>query len=388
MKKRLIFFPSDPIIAYIQKGKSYKQLEEYYNPGNMFDEVYCLSPWGEKSEEKIGNITYIRADILDFKKIIKKIHPTVVRGYGGYCCADWVSISKVKGIPYIVSVHDPNPKMIHESLKYADAIICMSDIVKTAVTQLVDVSNTKIYTMGNRIDTNLFCPKKDDCFFEKLNQRYGYGKHILHVGRKSEEKNIETVIKALSYLPKDYSCVFVGRGNCEEYIELAKHNNCLERCFFEQSVANSELPYWYSWCDYFVVPSKWEGFGVVFIEAASCGALIITSDIAPMNTYLNNGENAVLVSDYNNPKSIAEAILHSDEKSSTLRKNARKVGLSFKKEVIDEQEKNIYTQVMSQKPNELVNRDLREYYSYNHCSKFKKIAIKINSKIYQMIYKR
>ncbi len=69
--KKLVFFPSDPIIAYINKGKSYEYLDGYYNPGGYFDEVYCLSPWGEKEREKIGNITYIRDNPCRYKKIIK-----------------------------------------------------------------------------------------------------------------------------------------------------------------------------------------------------------------------------------------------------------------------------------------------------------------------------
>ena len=37
-------------------------------------------------------------------------------------------------------------------------------------------------------------------------------------------------------------------------------------------------------------PSKWEGFGLVFVEAAACGAKIITSDVPPMNEYFSNGK--------------------------------------------------------------------------------------------------
>ena len=43
------------------------------------------------------------------------------------------------------------------------------------------------------------------------------------------------------------------------------------------------------------VPSRGEGFGIVFIEAAACGSVIVTSDIAPMNEFLTNGVNAIFV---------------------------------------------------------------------------------------------
>ena len=52
--KRLVFFPSESIESYIGKGRTYDFLDKYYNPGGYFDEVYCLSPWGDKTEEIIG----------------------------------------------------------------------------------------------------------------------------------------------------------------------------------------------------------------------------------------------------------------------------------------------------------------------------------------------
>lgn len=384
MSKKLVFFPSDPIIAYIEKGKTYKQLEEYYNPGDYFDEVYCLSPWGECDEKVIGKIHYIKADVLEFKKIIKKIHPDIVRGYGGYCCADWASISKVKDIPFVISVHDTNPNLIHDSLKYADALIFMSTAVRDAVFKKVNICHDNTFIMGNRIDTNIFKKKSDDIYFDQLNKKYGYGKHILHIGRKDEQKNIETVIRAMQYLGDDYKCIFIGKGDSAKYQEIAKSCGCENRCFFEQSVSNCELPYWYSWCDYFVVPSRWEGFGVVFIEAAACETLIITSDIAPMNEFLKNGENAILIKDYENPRAIADAILSTENqnlKSLSLKRNAREVGLRFSKDIIDKQEIAIYEKVLSIKANNCVNKELRKKMHPSMKTKVNSFILKLKSKV-------
>lgn len=352
--KKLVFFPSEPIIAYIEKGRTYDFLDQYYNPGGYFDEVYCLSPWGDVKEETIGKIRYIKASPYKFAKIIKKIRPDVVRGYGGYCCADWISINKVEGIPTVVSVHDTNPQLIHDSLKYADGIICMSKVVEHAVKTLIPDVTSNIWIMPNRIDTELFSPKRDNDFFEKLNDKYGHVKHILHVGRKSEEKNIDTVIKSLKYVPDDVNCIFVGRGNCTEYENLARECGVDKRCFFVESVKNDELPLWYSWCDCFCVPSKWEGFGLVFIEAAACEAGIVTSNIAPMNEYLTDGLNSILVDDYENPEKIANAInrvLSNTDDIQQMKKSARAVGLRFRKEAIDKEEIAIYEKMMSCKPN-------------------------------------
>ncbi len=383
--KKLVFFPSDPIKAYIEKGRTYDFLDNYYNPAGFFDEVYCLSPWGDKDYETIGKIHYIKAKPEHFSKIIKRIKPDVVRGYGGYCCADWVSISKVKGIPTVVSVHDTNPELIHQSLAYADEIICMSQAVKDAVQKLVPNVTSNIWVMPNRIDINIYKKKDHQKYFEKLNHCFPGKKHLLHIGRKTKQKNLDTLIEALKYLDDDVVCIFVGRGELQKYQKLAENVGVLDRCFWVDRVASEELPYWYSWCDCFCTPSRWEGFGYVFIEAAACESLIVTSNIGPMNEYLTNMENAILVDDYENPEEIAKAIqwgLNNKIEAEKIKKNARSVGLAFSKNSVDAQEVALYEKAMSLVPNNQINKQLLKSI---RCENFRSIVGKIKGHIKLLI---
>ena len=68
-----------------------------------------------------------------------------------------------------------------------------------------------------------------------------------------------------------------------------------------------------------------------------------------MNEYLNR-DNSILVDDFENPIAIANAILTAVEgdpdEIQRIRKNARKVGLSFSKETVDRQEIEIYRESM------------------------------------------
>src|SRR6185369_10533503 len=105
---------------------------------------------------------------------------------------------------------------------------------------------------------------------------------------------------------------FIGLGDIDTYSALAKECGVADRCFWVGAVKNTELPLWYSWCDCMCTPSRWEGFGIVFIEAAACGAAIVTADIAPMNEYLTP-DSACLVKDYENPGALAESIRRSCE---------------------------------------------------------------------------
>lgn len=360
--KKLVFFPSDPMKEYIEKGRTYEFLDEYYNPGNYFDEVICLSPWGDKTEEKISSIRCIKASPYRLKKIIEKEKPDIVRGYGAYCCADWVSFNKVKGIPTLVSAHDVRRSFIHDSISYADGVICMSNAVKNAVEKYVPGVTSNIWVMPNRIDTTVFSKKNDDKIFSELNNRFSGKYHILHVGRKSYEKNLETVIKALKYLDESVTAVFVGAGDTAKYEELANKEGVSDRCFYVERVENEELPYWYSWCDCMCTPSLCEGFGYVFVEAAACECAIVTSDIGPMNEYLIDEKTALLVKEFENPEIIANAVkkcLSGEEGIAKMKKNARNVGLSFDKSAVAKQEIEIYEKMMSIQPNNLNNNSLK-----------------------------
>ncbi len=347
--KKLAVFPSDPISAYVQQGKSYEYLEGYFNPGDYFDEVYCLSLWGDRAIERKGKIIYIKCKPWEFNKKILELKPDVIRAYGGYISSDLAQLAKVDGIPLIVSVHDTNPVLIHDSVKYADCVVCMAECVKKAVEGILGISGNHICVMPNRIDVDLFSRKSDEEYFDKLDRQFGMGKHILHVGRKTEQKNLDTLIKSLQYLDDDVSAIFVGSGSTEKYLHLAKAIGVDNRCYWVPAVKKEELPLWYSWCDCFCTPSRWEGFGYVFIEAAGCEAPIVTSNIAPMNEYLTDRINSLLVDEYENPEALATSIKNVFNGGVLIEKmcqNARAVGLQFAKDKIDKMEVSIYEKVM------------------------------------------
>jgi len=342
---RLVVVPSDPIAEYEKAG--YDWLERYFNPMSMFDEVIALSPL-EQGERKAHGMTIRGVKDGQFKSLLNSLRPQVVRAYGGYWPSDFVARNRLADIPVVVSVHDSRPDLVHESLRFADRVLCTSGIVqKQVLAQGVEQQRTRI--LPNRIDMNIFAPVTDSGKIGEVAGKFPPGRHILHVGRKSEQKNLDTVIRALKRLPEDYSCVFVGIGDREPYVSIAREEGVAKRCFWVESVKNSELPAWYSWCDCLCTPSRWEGFGIVFIEAAACGAPIVTSDLAPMNEYLSADQSACLVREYENPEAIALAIRKVCEDPSYRKKiseGAMKAAEPFDRKRVDESEVAIYREAM------------------------------------------
>jgi len=346
---RLVVVPSDPIAAYEAAG--YDWLERYYNPEGMFGEVFTLSPL-ETGERQAYGMTIRGVPERGFARALREIGPDVVRGYGGYWAADLVCAQRLPHVPVVVSVHDTRPDLLFRSVPYADRVICMSQ----AVADLVIGKGTapeKVRLLPNRIDTEVFRPVTDGAALGAIRGQFPPGKYLLHVGRKTEQKNLETVLRALALLPGEYRCVFVGLGDKTPYVQLAERLGVAARCFWKDSIRNAELALWYSWCDCMCTPSLWEGFGIVFIEAAACGAAIVTSDIAPMNEYLTPDVSACLVKDFRDPQAVAGAVRRACEDApyrERLRRGAIEAAKPFDRRHVDAAEAAIYREAMTLPP--------------------------------------
>lgn len=102
---------------------------------------------------------------------------------------------------------------------------------------------------------------------------------------------------------------------------------------------------YYSWADCLCTPSRWEGFGIIFIEAAACECPIVASNIAPINEYLSHGVNSWLVDDYENAEILSKAIVDAcskNEKALSITRNARKTAMKFNKTFVDNMEQELY----------------------------------------------
>jgi glycosyltransferase involved in cell wall biosynthesis len=356
-KFHLAVIPSDPLAALKQKGIS-SWLEDYYNPVRFFDKVYLLSPLEKEFRSEFGMIIVPTLQ-NQLKARIKELHIDVVRAYGGYWASDMACYNKVKGVPVIVSVHDTNPQILHESISKADVVFCVSPIVRSLVLKKY-ARHERVWILPNRVNFETMRPSSSP-ESSLLDSAYPYRYRILHVGRKSREKNLDTVIKALRIVGKEYCLVAIGRGNTQDYSELAKAEGVADQCYFLDSIANEDLANYYSWANCVCNPSRWEGFGLVFLEALACAGVVVTSDIPPMNEYITHMRNGLLVRDYENPQELAEMIAVACRDAGvreSIKKMARESIMRFDKKTIDQQEANYYKTVLEMSRNNEFNASL------------------------------
>jgi glycosyltransferase involved in cell wall biosynthesis len=230
----------------------------------------------------------------------------------------------------------------------ADLVFCTSRVVaETARARGVDAS--RIRMLPNRVDRQRFRPDPGDPGAGALRARFAWPYGILHVGRYSREKNLETVIAAVDRLGPEYGLVSVGAGDPGPYRAQAERLGLGDRCVFVGPVPNTDLPSYYRWCTCLCVPSRWEGFGIVFIEAMACGATVVTSAIAPMSEYIRDGASGLLVDDFEDPGAVAAAIRRAcaEQAPRPWGAAAREATLPYAVETVDALEVGLYREAMT-----------------------------------------
>lgn len=133
-------------------------------------------------------------------------------------------------------------------------------------------------------------------------QNFPSGRVILTVGRwlaSERYKGMDTLITALPRLlanRSDVHLVAVGQGDDRAWLEdLAEKNGVRRHVHFLSGLSYAELAACYSACEIFALPSRGEGFGIVYLEAMACGKPVIGGSHGGAPEVIQDGVTGYLV---------------------------------------------------------------------------------------------
>jgi len=140
----------------------------------------------------------------------------------------------------------------------------------------------KIAVGYNTVDVPLFMKKADEARrtdqLETLRRQYP-GKVILYVGRFLEFKRVDLLLDALAKMKQgDWTCLLIGWGPEGDTLRARCEQADLKgKVHFLDYLPPEQLAPYYALARAFVLPSRWEPWGLVVNEAMACGAPVVVS---------------------------------------------------------------------------------------------------------------
>jgi glycosyltransferase involved in cell wall biosynthesis len=196
------------------------------------------------------------------------------------------------------------------STYWADRVIAVSNHLRDEITWMYEVPHWKISTIYNGVN-----PRNYDGAIDPAEVKRGYhigpmDPTILFSGRLVYQKGADLLVEAIPSVLKFYphaKFVFAGDGEMRGHVEhRARQLGVAHATRFLGFQGNGTLTNLYKACDAVCVPSRNEPFGIVLLEAWSCGKPVISTINGGPAEFVWHEVNGLKV--YANPDSIAWGI--------------------------------------------------------------------------------
>ncbi|WP_304681829.1 glycosyltransferase [uncultured Clostridium sp.] len=258
-------------------------------------------------------------------------------------------IAKKYNIPLVITEHSSIKrgkyvrksyyKRIVDSYKSADAIIAVGNGLKNEIEELTNRRDIKV--IGNLVDLSLFDIRdikdnKDEFIFFSLAFLEG-------------EKGFDTLIKSFSrkFKNKKARLIIGGDGTQREWLEgIAKSENIESQVTFVGALSREEVSKYMNKCDAFVLASRYETFGVVYIEALASGKPVIGTFNGGAEGIIN--ENVGILTEIDNVDKLSDAMEYIEKNYKKYNKESLRKYCTqkFSSNVIINKIINVYKEVM------------------------------------------
>lgn len=308
-------------------------------------------------------LSFAQAEGLDYQVV-----------HSHYWLSGWVGLflSRQWGVPHATTFHtlaevkqraqvgNREPQMRayweREIMASAGLVLAFSDHERDAMAQWYQVPRDRIRVLPAGVDTDLFKPHDDP---EACKRALGLdGKRVLlYVGRIEPIKGVDVLLRAVAQLePRDdVQLVIVGgkqRGDREvgRLRRLAQRLELGDAVRFVGTVRQEELACYYSSAEALVLPSHYESFGLVALEAMASGTPVVASRVGGLPTFVRDGETGYLIP-WRCPEGFTErleVILHNEWLRECLGRAGRRRALEMSWNRVAERLQGLYLDLVEE----------------------------------------
>ncbi len=321
------------VITSLQTGGAEKLIVDmvplYSNHGIVVDVLLfdgTDTPFKRKLQEKgirvfqLGYSSCVYNPLFIFKLIpylgkydIVHTHITVCQYFVAF--AKFVSRSKVN---LVTTEHNTtNRRRSIKGFRIIDKFIysCYNAIIsishKTTESLQIYIGNKEnIFTITNGINLSVF---KDAVALNK--EFLVWNKSILITmvaSFRDKQKDQDTVIRAMSLLPDNYSLCLIGDGIRRTICETLVKELHLEKRVIFLGIRN-DVPQLLKTSDIVVMSSHWEGFGLAAVEGMAAGKPVIASDVPGLAQVVGDAGLLFPVGDAKELASVMEHLINDEE---------------------------------------------------------------------------
>ena len=197
----------------------------------------------------------------------------------------WIHIDAERLAP---GEHDKYAK-VYEKM---DGVVCVSETAKQALIKLYPSLKDKAHVIYNFFNTDLIKKKSDDCV--KLdNSTFS----ILSIGRMVEQKGYLRAMDVINRLAREgykFKWTIIGDGGDKQEIENKIRIYGIEDKVELLGLKDNPYPY-IKTCDLFFLPSLYEGFPTVTIEAKVLNKPVLATEVSGIHEQIEDGKNGIIV---------------------------------------------------------------------------------------------
>ncbi len=248
----------------------------------------------------------------------------------------------------------------------ADRIIAATQAEESQLEFLYGIRSDKITVIPPGVNTTRFYPIPEDEAAEAIRVP-GSGKLMLFVGRIEALKGIDILLRALAlmkqrgiFVDHPHRLVIIGGDPDDKTLSetaemarikaLSKELGIGDLVIFLGKRDQETLPYYYSAAEVLIMPSHYESFGMVALEAMACGTPVVASQIGGLAFLVQDGVTGYVVPD-GEPELLSQKLtqLILDPKLlARLGKQAAEYAQGYRWEAITDQIVDVYNQLRKQ----------------------------------------
>lgn len=255
-------------------------------------------------------------------------------------------------------IHFDYERMIHETeawLTYeAWKVICCSNYMVSHVRWAFGLPEDKLVMVPNGVNTEVYASHGENLHEFRSKFALPEEKIVLFVGRLVYEKGVHVLVNAAPKVLEKANAKFiiVGNGYMKEQLSsLVKSIGLTHKVLFTGFVDDETLRKLQRCADVSVVPSLFEPFGIVALEAMAAKSPVVVSDTGGLSEIVEHDVSGVKVY-VNNSDSLAwgiNRVLTDESFANWLRTNAfKKVQEKYNWDKIGQQTSNIFRTVLSE----------------------------------------